>query len=101
MEERGQVSLHLGVRVFLDQETGRGVLDEERQKARSRHPVRHLPREFVEAGSSGFDLEHGLHLGGHLWLGRSGRWLHPGGMASSGIILTAALSVKPDRFIMR
>ena len=56
-----QIHLHLGVCVFLNNKTGRGVLDKECQQAGPLDPTCHLTRKLVKTGTIGGDRELRLH----------------------------------------
>lgn len=58
-----QVSLNLGVGIFLNDQTGRGMADKQRQQTCSLHPSGNIGREFIKAGAGCRDVKAGLHGG--------------------------------------
>lgn len=60
-EEIGEVCFHLRIGIFLDQQAGRGVLDEEGQQAIPLHPSLHLISEFIEPLATGLEREGRVH----------------------------------------
>lgn len=58
-----QITLHIRVGIFLDQQRGRGVAHHQRQKpiAVARQPPRNGAGDLVQRGAIGVDLKRGLH----------------------------------------
>lgn len=56
-----QIGLNFGVGVFLNEERGGCVLDEQREEAVGFRPVADLPGEFIKTGAGGLDFERRVH----------------------------------------